>query len=76
MHKYRDVISMAKAGIAGRQLAVVLVVLLAVVVGGLYLKHTLEQEEEPAAVTAPSTTLDTHIGRTNTPGTGASPDIL
>ena len=48
--------SMTKATIAGGALVIVLVVLLALVAGRRVLKQTLEQEEEPAAVTSPATT--------------------
>ena len=51
--------STTKATIAGGALAIVLVVLLALVAGHRAFEQTLEQEEEPAAVTSPSTTLST-----------------
>ena len=52
---------MTKATIAGGALAIVLVVLLALVARYRAFKPTLEQEEEPAAVTspAPATTIST-----------------
>jgi hypothetical protein len=51
--------STTKATIAGGALAVVLVVLLALVAGHRAPRQTLDQEEEPAAVTSPSSTLAT-----------------
>jgi hypothetical protein len=48
--------SITKARIAGGALAIVLVVLLAFVAGRV-LKHTLEHEQEPAAVVSPATIL-------------------
>jgi len=50
---------MTKATIAGGALAIVLVVLLALLAGYRAFKPTLEQEEEPAAVTSQATTLAT-----------------
>ena len=50
---------MTKATIAGGALAIVLVVLLALVAGYRAFKPTLEQEEEPAAVTSQATSLAT-----------------
>ena len=47
--------STTKAAIAGGALAIVLIVLLALVAGRRALKQILELEEEPAAVTSPST---------------------
>jgi hypothetical protein len=50
---------MTKATIAGGALATVLVVLFALVGGNRALEQTLNQDEEPAAVTSPATTVST-----------------